>query len=436
MEIKVLAIHRKEWEPHKDYKGGIEEDKGAVYVQQKLPLGYRLELDPGVTLLVGENGTGKSAFLRLMYTSILHSTYYRLNGHTPEQNFFDTRLIDSFRGGVRSYELDELDGFKKGREYYEFNPQRSQYFDSPRKMGRLSFEKFDKAMKKLEKINPSIKWKHIGKRVLVKVEDDRCINDGIYFLKEDVDTLVREVHKTRVPASDKNIFRHLKIVDPNPLYPLRPVFTNVIPCDTDDGKNPESLEPAFFSPYKGNHGAISPGSNAKEKFESDFKKIDAFYHRFSPTIKSTERYSRNNPLQSEQDETVYFDLDRITDFVLGRDQVNRRVWSPRDRLKTVNFLLNSGQIKLDACSIGEQIGFLIEDDAEAVVLLDEPTNFLSYRNKKRVLERIREFEQTHPNSYMLIATNDSTLIDNPGDKWKLLDFDQTPVKVKSFLEWS
>ncbi len=45
-------------------------DVQEPYLREKLPNGYSLEFQPGVTLVVGPNGSGKTAFLRLLYTSL------------------------------------------------------------------------------------------------------------------------------------------------------------------------------------------------------------------------------------------------------------------------------------------------------------------------------------------------------------------------------
>ena len=73
--------------------------------------------------------------------------------------------------------------------------------------------------------------------------------------------------------------------------------------------------------------------------------------------------------------------------------------------------------------------------ASLVVLMDEPTTFMSYRHETQFRERITELSKKYQGRIQfIIATNDAGLIERPLLQPIYLDFNATPVKPVRAME--
>ncbi len=349
-------------------------------LEEKLPLGRQLEIKPGVTLVVGENEKGKTAFLKLLYSSLINSFY------------FEEKKLPYFL-----------------REFYSLEEERD-------------LEEED--MEILERFRPAVNWRKTG-------------------------SLKRQIQKEFGKDKPKNRFVYLEITEDMPLYPF--MFSSRDPNpDEETHEDCKIDERRMFRLKRWSHYGQerSPGYNQFNDILSFLAQAECFYNRWSkvrfevswPMVYGRHELSiwvENEWLERMEKENKGLDKEAIGKYLHGRnihaDDVKKvgkpikqgRLWTQPSSL--TNLLKNENCVPYI-----KQI--LVPDNAEALVLIDEPTNFMSYRVKYDFLRRLRNFSSRFPNAHILVTTNDAVLIENPVEGWRYLDFNESPVKVKDKVE--
>ncbi|MBS3162932.1 hypothetical protein J4467_03320 [Candidatus Woesearchaeota archaeon] len=75
------------------------------------------------------------------------------------------------------------------------------------------------------------------------------------------------------------------------------------------------------------------------------------------------------------------------------------------------------------------------DNGEMLLLFDEPTTALSYRNKKEFLKWLETYTEQNPGARIILTTNDSLLIETNKIDRQFLDFDSNPVAIKQSISY-
>ena len=365
-----------------------------------LPKNHEIDLSKRVVLIVGENGTGKTSFLKMLNSSFLNNLYFRKHGVSalyldcysiPASfyvNPYDAKrfnlAVDILNGSSESHKLKRIGDVERSE------------------IGVTSFERRLKNLRPLFEVdNPTNRFGYFD------LGDDVVSCYPLFFVPNDPTPVMRE---DKIGASRSSAF------DGNTMFDLS--RTNRVS---------DSLLVRRY---------VSPGVERMKKLEEALQAVINFYEQSWDlvTIRNCrdgteyKRWAKNGCVVS--DYSISRSLDRMKE--TGRETGFRRwIMSPQYKV----FLSRKIGSKIENhlvydLSVDNDPNDFIEPGAEAVLLLDEPTIFMSYNGKYQFRKRLQNIVEAYLELKVFITTNDPVLIENPLNDSCYLDFDDMPSKIR------
>lgn len=349
-------------------------------LEEIFPVGNCVGTNSGVVLIAGPNYRGKSALLRMLFTSLSNEAYFREHGIS---RYWETSGLL-----LNSLHLADAQEVESG------------WYDSVSSAEELS--KIIRASNQLN-VSPDVELETREIRLPGKFVDTKVMSTD--SLKRIV-AKSRECHDVLEAENAKNIWGYIiPTIEGGDIYlqQFMPSFDNM-----QRGLVEVTRKEMEFSPdYDGRKvrkrgGGGSPGKKVMYKVETAFDNIHAFF---------MERKNPINPL---------FAID-------GHD---RRVAS----MVALYTRGNEQAHYMQRAYTHSSEPFDVAEGSQLVVFMDEPTAFLDYRNKYAFRDMLMQvIEKYAPNLQVFVATNDPILIEKtPNGRY--IDLYQTPAQSVSEFE--
>lgn len=294
-------------------------------LQAVLPKDLELDLEGRIILLVGENGRGKTSFLKMLNSALIYGTCLDIDSET---NLYPFLLLSQERNSEAKPLSEHCSVF--------FEPESEDEVGGP----------------------PSY------------------LSPGIYMSKI-VDTVFSSIR------------RFYKGFD-------------VIEVDTGTQFTHEGVR-SFF---------VNPGQQFSSETCLNFSKELSRRTSVKRYIKGYALDATHNHYFEEYSFSLYF--------LASEESIRRNRFLPESSRKHLDILADSYHPDQE-----------ISPDSQALLLLDEPTTFMSYRRKYAFRQQLSTLIKDFPGMRAVITTNDPVLIENNQEGWSYLDFDETPIKYKT-----
>ncbi len=441
-------------------------DGGYSGLEQKFPTDLEFDTNSGIVLIVGPNGSGKTAFMRMLATSIRANQYFEANGHS--------RALyheDSFGSGGNFrksfYGLDGCSMIRKVSNHLkDANPNdRGLYELSEDDMSTLSAlvgskhpeRSYYEAISYITSINPDkdfifykiknpklIKWetevtaKGYKNEELFQFYQGACKKiyergvpewRGVY---ETLEKTWKEI-KTK-PENEKRV----KIVLDDIIFPLHLILTT--------GENYSSGE--FVQ-----RRAINKETRDKvlAYFNSFYQNNDLNRWRFAHPV-----YDEKHVSIFELDIPIDPNTSRSDDMIHTHFRTDNQVRAKKSPgislerdfslfMKEVQLYVEKGLrpdiplMHVNPFNNGRFVRRFIKNndlkDSLALVFIDVPTIFLDYLNRKKFRIKLQDMVQKYSGKVQFfIPTNDTELIDGLEGKCRYINLYQTPAESTNRLD--
>ena len=426
-----------------------------------LPRGHVIDTDYPIVFAVGENGSGKTAFLRMLNASLLNAVYFRTRGTSKMADFikikklFATTKDEKYTNIINEHpeladygllgEVDWITGagsFEEGIKtlrkaklcYPELDYEESRDIVEIREKIPAetwvlpSEEEFDILCKKVvdltkRKVGSFLEQRELeGERWELErsfrapYEIWKRINESAYLSPQSPKYFSYKELQKYSPRPE--IFDEKYLIDQQLLERLKEQFESLSKTVTD-----RSVW-GYFSPNTENRLYTidcSPPASF-EKFDDHEYLV---YDMLGGLFLSAERKNWGKRAADVTEDLFA----KIDDFFLNT-RIERRFYLERDMQE---ILFNT--LRYYAYFSNKPFAIEVPQDSQLVVFLDEPTAALSYRNRYRFMDRLVETAQKYsPRLQFFVATNDAVMIEH-GPQDAFIDFDAEPVtRVSSYRE--
>lgn len=363
---------------------------GTASLEEKLPKGHVIDVANSLVLLVGENGTGKSGFLRLLKTSLEYAQWF--HGTHPFEAIDISRI---------TFDGDKYNVQKRKKEFHPFFPNVSKLLFDYR-IPEPNNHLYPQNKQFVAYFLPNV------------ISDPEGIKNVLHFYKTvypdlpfDPDVDVMEVDYT-YDSLGKQVHAKAHVLSRERLAEICGMIGTAAKEDRPVNRWGFLLPQPENNIYHQCYASYIPVVQTRGDRTGNAAYID---NHFTFQLNDFTRKKSTGQMTKNVVQKIFKNIERFfTDYV-----------NPTGKLTP------SEAEELLEIVPGEK-----RNSSRLLVLMDEPTSTLSYRNKYQFRDTLLELAQRYaPRLQFFVATNEPVLIEHTDCLF--LDFDTTPVEARRKL---